>query len=259
MQLTSKFKIKEFGNIVTFLNENSVGRLSTIDIEGFPQVIPMNFVYSIDFTNNNIKNSINDNLNSKYNIDFNEEISNSNHNSNNDDGDDVATNREYAVYMHSHHTGEKIDNIKRNPKVGFEVDREICFLPSYYFHPTDASFADTLYISVVIKGNASLVVDNLEKAHAMNSMMQKYQKEGKYTELSKDSRSIQNLTVIKVEPKSIQGKYKIGQEWSVRYKTNIAKKIIEREGLTKAREILESMKIRILPNGEIKVSDPVKM
>ena len=56
--------------------------------------------------------------------------------------------------MHSHPFGEKLDNIKRNSQVGFEVDQHICFLPSYYFHPTDASQADTLYISIVIKGNA---------------------------------------------------------------------------------------------------------
>jgi nitroimidazol reductase NimA-like FMN-containing flavoprotein (pyridoxamine 5'-phosphate oxidase superfamily) len=261
LQLTSKFKIKEFGNIVKFLNENNVGRLSTIDIDGFPQVIPMNFVYSIDFSNNNKRDMICDKFNSRYNVDPNREgiTSNNNISSSINIDNAAAHNREYAVYMHSHHMGEKIDNLKRNSKVGFEVDREICFLPSYYFHPTDASFADTLYISVVIKGNASLVLDNLEKAHAMNSMMQKYQREGKYAELTKDSRSIQNLTVIKVEPKSIQGKYKIGQEWPIRYKTNIAKKIIEREGPTKAREILESMKIRILPDGDLKVFDQVTM
>ena len=85
-----------------------------------------------------------------------------------------------AIYMHSHPLGEKLDNIKRNSKVGFEVDQHICFLPSYYFHPADASQADTLYISIVIKGNALIVEDNKEKAKALNALMQKYQKEGKY-------------------------------------------------------------------------------
>jgi uncharacterized protein len=39
-----------------------------------------------------------------------------------------------AIYMQSHPIGEKLDDIKRNSKVGFEVDRHVCFLPSYYFH-----------------------------------------------------------------------------------------------------------------------------
>ena len=46
--------------------------------------------------------------------------------------------------MHSHRRGEKLENIKRNDKVGFEVDRSLEFLPSYFFDPTDASLADTL-------------------------------------------------------------------------------------------------------------------
>lgn len=161
--------------------------------------------------------------------------------------------------MHSHHTGEKIDNIRRNSKVGFEADKEICFLPSYYFHPTDASFADTLYISVVIKGYVSIVTDNQEKSMAMNEMMKKYQKEGRYEELSKDMKSIEHLTVIRIDVETIDGKYKIGQQWPVRYKKDMAKKIIEREGIAKAEDILRDMNISIRSNGEIDVTDQVTM
>ena len=111
-----------------------------------------------------------------------------------------------AVYMHSHPLGEKLDNIKRNSKVGFEVDGHVCYLPSYYFHPSDASQADTLYISVVIKGNAMIVDDNEEKAEALNSLMEKYQKEGKYESLDSYMPSVQEVTVIKLIPQVMRGK-----------------------------------------------------
>lgn len=239
MQLTPNFKIKETKNIIKFFNDNTVGRISTIDNDGFPQVIPMNFVFANNFTNNDEKT-----------LDFqkgkNKEIWEKDIKIFNNDS------HSHAIYMHSHNRGEKIDNLKRNPKVGFEVDKEICFLPSYYFHPTDASFADTLYISIVVKGKASIVTDNNEKAFAMNSMMKKYQKEGKYTPLTKDMKSIQYLTVLKIDPEIISGKYKIGQQWSTKYRADIAKKIIEREGTARAKEILEFMKINILSNGELK-------
>ena len=161
--------------------------------------------------------------------------------------------------MHSHHRGEKIENLVRNQKVGFEVDKEICFLPSYYFHPTDASFADTLYTSIVIKGKASIVYDNQEKAFAMNKMMQKYQFEGKYAELTQNAKSIKYLTVIKINVDTIDGKYKIGQEWSDSFRKDIANKIIQREGITTAREILKDMKINILKNGELELPVSVSM
>jgi hypothetical protein len=116
-----------------------------------------------------------------------------------------------------------------------------------------------LYISVVIKGKASIVTDNREKAFAMNAMMQKYQAEGGYTRLAEGMKSIQHLTVIKINPEIITGKYKIGQEWTAKYKSNIARKIIEREGIGRAKEVLEQMKIKILADGDVEITDPVAL
>ena len=267
MQLTSRFRIRQMKSIIQFLNENNVGRISTIDIEGFPQIIPMNFVCSTDFSGNINPNS------GDGGGDGGDKAALAQHQKGEGEGE-VGEKRgepglrndkkdfagsSLAIYMHSHHRGEKLDNLKRNPKVGFEADREVCFLPSYYFHPTDASFADTLYISVVIKGKASIVTDNREKAFAMNAMMQKYQVEGGYTRLAEGMKSIQHLTVIKINPEIITGKYKIGQEWTAKYKSNIARKIIEREGMGRAKEVLEQMKIKILADGDVEITDPVAL
>ena len=45
MKLIKKLEIQSKENIINFLNTQSVGRFATIDINGFPQIIPMNFVY----------------------------------------------------------------------------------------------------------------------------------------------------------------------------------------------------------------------
>jgi nitroimidazol reductase NimA-like FMN-containing flavoprotein (pyridoxamine 5'-phosphate oxidase superfamily) len=252
MQLTSRFRIKNINNVKEFLNDIHVGRLATIDVNGYPQIIPMNFVhtftdsssrnFSLDYTKPTIYQEDGQNENTGNACKIINGVSTKNPNS-----------HEHVIYMHSHHKGEKIENLLRNQKVGFEVDKEICFLPSYYFHPTDASFADTLYTSIVIKGKASIVSDNQEKAFAMNKMMQKYQSEGKYTELNQDTKSIVHLTVIKINVDTIDGKYKIGQEWSDSFRKSIANKIIQREGITRAREILNDMKIITLKNGELEL------
>jgi nitroimidazol reductase NimA-like FMN-containing flavoprotein (pyridoxamine 5'-phosphate oxidase superfamily) len=209
MQLVKKFEIRSKSNMVEFLNSEPVGRVCSIDANGFPQAIPMNFVYLNGF-----------------------------------------------VYMHSHPFGEKLDNIRRNPQVGFEVDRHICFLPSYYFHPTDASQADTLYISVVIKGRAELVEDRGEKAEALNALMQKYQKEGRYEPLDRDMPVVREVAVIKVVPLDMRGKYKIGQHWAEPYRLRMADKIIEREGAA-ASGILQAMGIKIQEGKPAIVKEPV--
>jgi nitroimidazol reductase NimA-like FMN-containing flavoprotein (pyridoxamine 5'-phosphate oxidase superfamily) len=222
MQLTRKFEIQSNKKIVEFLNNQPVGRIASIDANGYPQVIPMNFVF--------VQADIPD-INSQTIIKLD------------------------AIYMHSHPFGEKLDNIKRNKKVGFEVDQHICFLPSYYFHPTDASQADTLYISIVIKGNSSIVEDNEEKARALNALMKKYQREGRYQILHPKMSSVHEVTVIKIVPKEIHGKYKIGQHWAPAYRLKMARNIIEREGKGQAKAILDIMGVEIMPNGSLNVKE----
>ena len=193
MQLLGKLVIKSKTKIIKFLNEEDTGRISSIDEHGFPQIIPMNFVFLND-----------------------------------------------SVYMHSHIRGEKIENIKRNSKVGFEVDRNLEFLPSYFSDPEDASLADTLYISVVIKGEALLVENNEEKVLALNGLMKKYQPEGRYKPMDKNMDVLDATAVIKIIPKEMNGKYKIGQNMSKEEKIDLANKIKDRNSKT-SRETLAIM------------------
>lgn len=193
MQLLGRLEIKSRQKIIQFLNDEHVGRICSIDKDGYPQVIPMNFVFLND-----------------------------------------------AVYMHSHTRGEKLDNIQANSKVGFEVDKELEFLPSYFTHPTDASQADTLYISVVIKGTGIIVQDRQEKTLALNGLMEKYQPEGRYEKLTPDMGVVDEVAIIKVVPKTMRGKYKIGQHMDKASRTELAKKIFERNSAT-AKETLKIM------------------
>ena len=201
-----KLEIKSKEKIIEFLGSQQTGRIASIDENGFPQIIPMNFVF------------IND-----------------------------------TVYMHSHIRGEKLDNIRRNQKAGFEVDRSLEFLPSYFSDPTDASLADTLYISVVIKGNASIVSNKEEKTIALNGLMKKYQPEGGYEPIKPDMDVLKGVEVIKIIPESLRGKYKIGQNMDMKSRIDLARQILERNSPT-AKETLDVMGFRIVDN-ELKLVD----
>lgn len=208
MQLVGVLEIKSFEKIKEFLNDEHVGRISSIDVNGFPQIIPMNFV----FLNN-------------------------------------------AIYMHSHVKGEKLDNISRNEKVGFEADRELEFLPSYFEDPHNAALADTLYISVVIKGIGSFVSDRNEKTLALNGLMQKYQPEGNYDPLKPDMRVLDAVSVIKVTPQSLHGKYKIGQHMNRNDRVILAQKILERDSPT-AKTTLKIMGFEVIDGGLRMIDEP---
>lgn len=201
MQLLGRLEIKSKEKIIKFLNEQETGRICSIDKDGYPQIIPMNFV------------CVND-----------------------------------VIYMHSHTKGEKIENIKRNNKVGFEVDKSLEFLPSYFTDPIDASQADTLYISVVIKGTSVLVSDINEKTLALNALMKKYQPEGGYENIRPDMKVVDEVAIIKVIPSTMRGKYKIGQHLDRRTRLELAQKILERKTST-ATSTLEIMGIKQTKNG----------
>ena len=207
MQLLGKLEIKSKEKIIEFLSSQQTGRISSIDENGYPQIIPMNFVFISD-----------------------------------------------VIYMHSHVRGEKLDNIRRNQKVGFEVDKNLEFLPSYFSDPSDASLADTLYISVVIKGNANIVSDKEEKTTALNGLMKKYQPEGGYEPIKPEMDVLDEVVVIKIVPESLRGKYKIGQNMNMKSRIDLAKQILKRNTST-ARETLDIMGFRIIENEPKLVDD----
>jgi nitroimidazol reductase NimA-like FMN-containing flavoprotein (pyridoxamine 5'-phosphate oxidase superfamily) len=131
MNFGEKSRIKSKEKIVEFLQTEHIGRIATIDKNGFLFIAPMNFLYHNDM-----------------------------------------------IYIHGFPRGEKYDNIQLDSKCGFEVNKELTFLPSYFFEPpTDASLTDTLYV-IVIKGYAKLVTDNAEKAQVLNKFIAKYQLKG---------------------------------------------------------------------------------
>jgi len=208
MQLLGRLEIKSKERLIEFLNKQETGRICSVDKDGYPQIIPMNFVF------------VND-----------------------------------VVYMHSHTKGEKLENIRQNSKVGFEVDQSLEFLPSYFTHPTDASQADTLYISVVIKGTGIIVNDRKEKTLALNSLMKKYQPEGGYESISPEMHVVDEVAIIKVVPTTMRGKYKVGQHLEKKSRLELAKKLLERNTPT-AQNTLKLMGISQTKDGLVISEDP---
>lgn len=209
LQFAGILRMRSMEKITAFLDSMHTGRIASIDENGFPQIIPMNYVFLDGF-----------------------------------------------VYMHSHTRGEKLDNIRRNNKVGFEVDHELEFLPSYFSDPYDASLADTLYISVVIKGSGTIIQDKEEKAKALNGLMVKYQPEGGYTPIHPQMKVIDAVSIIRVRPDTIHGKYKIGQHLKREDRFDLAQKILTR-GLPTARKTLYIMGFEVVDDNLRMIDEPV--
>ena len=140
--------------------------------------------------------------------------------------------------------------------MGFESDRELEFLPSYFEDPCNASLADTLYVSVVIKGVASFVSDRYEKTLALNGLMKKYQPEGQYDPIKSDMRVLDAVSVIKIISQTIHGKYKIGQHMKPENRMELAQKILKKNS-SSALKTLKIMGFEVTDGGLNMVDEPI--
>lgn len=136
-----------------FLSKAPIGRLATHNLNGFPYVVPVHFIYQDD-----------------------------------------------KIYVHGLNKGQKLDNIKRNPKVCFEADEMIGLLLSDC--PCDVN---TEYNSVVALGTARLIEDSAEKTRVLEQIIAKYTPQLSNRELPPEM--VNATAIIEVTMVECTGKY----------------------------------------------------
>jgi nitroimidazol reductase NimA-like FMN-containing flavoprotein (pyridoxamine 5'-phosphate oxidase superfamily) len=114
---------------------------------------------------------------------------------------------EGAIYFHSACQGEKIDDIRRDQRVCFEVDLPVAYVKGRVDNPCRASY---LYQSVIVRGNARLVEDEMERLAALDALMRKYQPEGGYGPYLEEK--LELTAVIRIDIEGFSGKEELGKE-----------------------------------------------
>ena len=98
------------------------------------------------------------------------------------------------IYIHTALEGEKMEDIRRDSRVVFEVDQPIAYVKGAP-NPCSAKY---LYKSVIIKGRASLCEDRVEKLHALKCLMEKYQPEGGYGDIPEEKLAVTGVVRIDI-------------------------------------------------------------
>ena len=109
------------------------------------------------------------------------------------------------IYFHTAKEGEKIDDIRRDNRVCFEVDLPIAYVRGNE-NPCNAEY---LYRSVIIRGRAHIITDSQEKIFALQKLMEKYQPEGGYGEFPGEKLAITGIVRIDIE--AMTGKEDLGK------------------------------------------------
>jgi hypothetical protein len=111
------------------------------------------------------------------------------------------------IYFHTAKEGEKIDHLRQDSRVCFELDQAVAYVRGAAENPCKAEY---LYRSVVAKGRAVIVEDEAERRAALSALMRKYQPEGGYGDFLPEKLAITG--VVRIEIESLTGKEDLGKE-----------------------------------------------
>ena len=110
------------------------------------------------------------------------------------------------IYFHTAREGEKIDDIRRDNRVCFEVDLPIALVKS----TGSPCASEYLYRSVIIKGRAYVIEEPGERLAALKKLMEKYQPEGGYGDFPAEKLMITG--VVRIDIEEMSGKEDLGRD-----------------------------------------------
>ena len=106
--------------------------------------------------------------------------------------------KENAIYLHSSREGRKIEILKKNPRVCFEVDIETEVITA-----DDPCKYNVSYRSVIGHGQTKFLEDYNEKVEGLTVLSEHYGKKGPF---EFEEWKVNRLCVIKIEIEKMMGK-----------------------------------------------------
>jgi uncharacterized protein len=111
------------------------------------------------------------------------------------------------IYFHCALEGEKLDDIRRDNRVCFEVDLPLAYVKGTRENPCRAEY---LYRSVIVRGRAGIVEERAERLLAFDSLMRKYQPEGGYGPYPEEKLAL--TCIIRMDIEDLSGKEDLGKD-----------------------------------------------
>lgn len=106
--------------------------------------------------------------------------------------------KDNSIYLHSSQKGEKIDILKKNPRVCFEAD-----IAADIVTTDDICTYNVRYRSVIGYGQAEFLEDYNEKIEGLTILSEHYEKKGFF---AFGEEKVNRLSVIKIEIERMTGK-----------------------------------------------------
>ena len=147
--------------------------------------------------------------------------------------------KDNAIFFHGADEGEKFNYFSTYPNVSFSIIEPYSMIPSYWVARDYACPATQFYKSIYFKGVGSIEPNVELKADILEDFMKKYQPEGGYKKITTTDnlykKALEEVSIFKIQIKSVDLKFKFGQNHSIEKRQIIMEKLIERnKGLDRA-------------------------
>jgi nitroimidazol reductase NimA-like FMN-containing flavoprotein (pyridoxamine 5'-phosphate oxidase superfamily) len=132
------------------------------------------------------------------------------------------------IYFHCAPKGEKLDNLKQDPRVCFEVDVPLAYIDRDLDPTRPACQLHQYYHCVIIRGSAADVQDRALKLAALNALIAKHEKTDDFAPVTADMSGYKACKVIEIKPDSITAKSDFSQNQPDETRRTIAEYLFKR-------------------------------
>ena len=132
------------------------------------------------------------------------------------------------IYFHCAPKGEKLDNLKRDPRVCFEVDVPLAYLDVGLDPSRPICNLHQLYHCVIIRGLASVVTDETLKLAALNALIAKHEHRADFKKVTADMSGYKACEVIEIKPDATSAKSDLIQNKSEQDRRAVAEYLFSR-------------------------------
>lgn len=132
------------------------------------------------------------------------------------------------IYFHSAPEGEKIENIRRDNRVCFQVDIPLAYVDLKFRSGQEPCRLHQLYQSVIIRGRARFVENVQEKTAALNALVAAHEKGHPVPLVDESAPAVQACCVIKITPEKTSAKFDLWQRKSPEERKALAVYLLQR-------------------------------
>ncbi len=136
------------------------------------------------------------------------------------------------LVLHLNQHDPQLLDLKENPHASLIFEDILAVIPSYWVDPAYAGAATTYYRFAQLECQARLIQEPNEMISVLTRLMQRFQPEKGYAELSLENpqyrKSFEMLTLVELSIDSVKAKWKLGQNRSLEIRAQVIQKLRER-------------------------------